>query len=88
LHDAIYLKIEQAIDDNYRGADGTYPVSPSAVGTIASLAALAAIEEERMVVVSAEDLRVYVTEEMPDFVTYATAQARLRAALPERNEAP
>ncbi|HEY9369927.1 hypothetical protein [Streptomyces sp.] len=52
----------------------------------ATLIALDALAGAGMAVVSAEDLRVYVVEEMPDFVTYVTAQARLRAALPERTD--
>ncbi|MEU8151747.1 hypothetical protein [Nonomuraea sp. NPDC048901] len=36
-----------------------------------------------LVVVSAEDLRTYVVDEEPLFSDYVSAQARLRAALPE-----
>lgn len=46
MHDAVYLKIEATIEENYRGADGSYTVSPSAVATIATPAALAAIAEQ------------------------------------------
>ncbi|GAA4209316.1 hypothetical protein GCM10022252_75630 [Streptosporangium oxazolinicum] len=48
FEDAIYLKIEETIETNYRGADGTIPVSPSAVARLATAAALAAIEESRL----------------------------------------
>ncbi|MEU8378986.1 hypothetical protein [Streptosporangium sp. NPDC048865] len=51
LHDAIYLKILGTIEDNYRGVDGSFPVSPSAVATLASSAALAAIDEEGKTIV-------------------------------------
>jgi len=55
VHDAIYLKVEQAIEENYRGADGSYPVSPSAVATLATAAALAAITEQGKSIVDQAD---------------------------------
>ncbi|MER5322308.1 hypothetical protein [Streptosporangium roseum] len=46
LADAIYFRIEQTIADNYRGTEGGYLVSPSAVAALATSAAVAVIAEQ------------------------------------------
>lgn len=86
LHDAIYLMIEQTIEDNYRGADGSIPVSPSAVARLASLAALAAIKEEGMVTVSRADLDTVLNRagHPGSIATYPAAMQRIQDAINNR----
>jgi hypothetical protein len=55
VEDAIYLKIQETIEDNYRDAEGRTPVSPSAVAGLATAATLAALTEHGLVVVDRSD---------------------------------
>ncbi|MER5420360.1 hypothetical protein [Streptosporangium roseum] len=91
LHDAVLARIEKRVAENYQDAEGRSPVDPHAVAVIVAPAALAAIEEQGMVIVSAEDLRAVVGETR-SYETYTAALPRLRAVLsgtaPQPPESP
>jgi hypothetical protein len=80
LEDAVYLKVAETIEDNYRDTTGGYIVSPSAVASLATRAALVAIEEQGMVIVDWTDLDAYVNRGK-DLPREVLALNKLRAAL-------
>lgn len=90
IFDAVLDRIERRIEENYRDL----AVNPSAVASLATPAAFAALEEAGMVVVSAGDVDVAVRMIGNEAYIcgddcgspYCTAWQRLRAALPERTE--
>lgn len=91
LEDAVYLLVQRTIEDNYRDTTGGYIVSPSAVASLATSAALAAIEEQGKVIVDRTDLDAYVNRGK-DLPREVLALNKLRAVLsgtaPQPSESP